>query len=81
MNALCFNLIVALGALISTSIAYPLNLNATSNANIKVNPLTHGFVDDLQRTRIFHGVNAVYKVAPWHPTVSGFNGNDSLVKT
>ncbi len=28
--------------------------------------------------RIFHGVNAVYKVAPWLPSSSGFDAQNSL---
>jgi endoglycosylceramidase len=30
------------------------------------------------RSRIFHGVNAVYKIAPWHPTVAGFDSENTL---
>ena len=45
---------------------------------IKVNPATHGFVDDQGRTRIFHGMNAVYKIFPWIPNVEGFDAENSL---
>jgi len=31
-------------------------------AAVKVEPSTHFFVDEYSRIRIFHGVNAVYKV-------------------
>lgn len=30
------------------------------------------------RTRIFHGVNAVYKIPPYHPTTSGFDASNTL---
>ena len=30
------------------------------------------------RVRIFHGVNAVYKIAPWFPATSGFDSANSL---
>ena len=46
--------------------------------NVKIDPSTHGFVDELGRTRIFHGMNAVYKSAPWHPDVEGFDPLNSL---
>ena len=46
--------------------------------NIKIDPATHGFVDSFGRARIFHGMNAVFKVAPWHPDVSGFDPLNSL---
>jgi endoglycosylceramidase len=51
---------------------------ADSLPNVKINPATHGFVDELGRTRIFHGMNAVYKAAPWHPDVEGFDPLNSL---
>lgn len=34
---------------------------------ISVDPTTFRLVDDLGRTRIFHGVNVVYKLPPYHP--------------
>lgn len=30
------------------------------------------------RTRIFHGVNAVFKIAPWYPSTTGFDFENSL---
>lgn len=48
--------------------------------SIKVNPQTHHFVDDFGRTRIFHGMNAVYKIPPWYPSIDGFDANNSLSK-
>lgn len=47
-------------------------------STVKVNPKTHGFVDTAGRHRIFHGMNAVFKVAPWHPNTSGFDAENSL---
>lgn len=51
---------------------------AGSLLSVRVNPSTHGFVDELGRTRIFHGMNAVFKIAPWHPNVEGFDPMNSL---
>ena len=34
--------------------------------------------DDLGRERIFHGTNVVFKLNPWHPSISEFNYNLSL---
>ena len=48
------------------------------NAYIQVDPNTHGFVDEFGRARIFHGVNAVYKIPPWYPETEGFDPKNSL---
>lgn len=42
---------------------FTLFLLGVANAveHIKVDPVTHTLVDELGRTRVFHGVNAVYK--------------------
>eukprot|EP01035_Chromulina_nebulosa_P021379 gene21379-27696_t len=59
-----------------------LSLSIVSSTNavakIKVNPLNHLFLDEYNRTITFHGVNAVYKIAPWHPNVDGFDSESSL---
>lgn len=47
-------------------------------ARISIDPATKIFVDSDKRSRIFHGVNAVYKIAPWHPSTSGFDFENSL---
>jgi endoglycosylceramidase len=49
-------------------------------SDIKVDTATHFFVDALGRYRIFHGVNAVYKVAPFYPSQGAFNPSTSLNK-
>jgi len=51
---------------------------ATVAAHILVDPATHGFVDEHGRQRIFRGVNGVYKIAPWHPVLEGFDANNTL---
>lgn len=43
-----------------------------------MNPKTQFFVDETGRTRLFHGVNAVYKVPPYYPMVDGFDPQLSL---
>lgn len=42
--------------------------------------LKHGyvFIDANGRARLFHGVNAVYKIAPWRPELTGFDYRYSL---
>ena len=45
---------------------------------ISIDPATHNFIDNAGRTRIFHGMNAVYKIAPWHPTTTGFDSTSTL---
>eukprot|EP01036_Dinobryon_divergens_P030515 gene30515-39769_t len=49
-----------------------------ASATIKIDPVNKNFVDEYKRVRIFHGVNAVYKVAPWIPSSSGFDPQNSL---
>ena len=47
---------------------------------VSIDPHSQQFVDDHGRVRIFHGLNAVYKLQPFHPdTQPGyFNPNTSL---
>eukprot|EP01043_Picozoa_sp_COSAG02_P058416 COSAG02_NODE_7266_length_3090_cov_3.345035_4_plen_262_part_00 len=45
---------------------------------IAVDPVSGNFVDTLGRTRFFRGVNAVSKLPPFHPTLSGFDPVHSL---
>lgn len=49
-----------------------------ATAHVLVNPATHGFVDEDGRQRLFRGVNAVFKIAPWHPALVGFDTNNTL---
>ena len=44
---------------------------ASDSGRIRVDAPTRRFVDELGRTRIFHGVNVVRKKFPWHPEVGG----------
>jgi endoglycosylceramidase len=44
---------------------------AVCNATIFVDPLTGQFIDEFGRVRVFHGVNAVVKTPPYHPTING----------
>lgn len=53
----------------------------SASASVKINPSNHFFVDGNSRTRIFHGVNAVYKIAPWFPSTEGFDFKSSLSAT
>lgn len=45
---------------------------------ITIDPITRQFVDEYGRVRIFHGVNAVYKIDPWIPEATGFDSNNTL---
>ena len=45
---------------------------------IRVNPNNSMFVDQYNRYTIYHGVNAVYKIFPFHPDLEHFNTNYSL---
>jgi endoglycosylceramidase len=47
-------------------------------AKIRVDLATKHYVDDDNRVRIFHGVNAVYKTAPYHPSFGAFDPETSL---
>lgn len=45
---------------------------------IRVDPETSMFVDQYNRYTVYHGVNAVYKIAPFHPDLTHFSTNYSL---
>ena len=46
--------------------------------NTRINQESRLFIDEYSRSRIFHGMNAVYKIAPWHPATSGFDATNTL---
>jgi len=46
---------------------------------IQINNDTLQYVDDAGRTRLFHGLNGVYKIPPWHPELEDFNTYSSMV--
>ncbi|EAL72387.1 hypothetical protein DDB_G0270074 [Dictyostelium discoideum AX4] len=50
-----------------------INLFSIVNAIIKVNPANQFFIDQYNRVRLFHGVNVVYKIPPFHPSLEGFD--------
>jgi endoglycosylceramidase len=51
---------------------------AAAEAAFKVDTSTNYIIDEYGRTRIFHGVNAVEKIFPWHPVVDHFDAERSL---
>mmetsp|Transcript_6483 Transcript_6483/g.19660 ORF Transcript_6483/g.19660 Transcript_6483/m.19660 type:complete len:534 (-) Transcript_6483:205-1806(-) len=51
---------------------------ASSPEAIRVDPSTGHYVDSHGRTRLFHGVNVVYKIPPWYPPSDRFTPTDSL---
>eukprot|EP01136_Pigoraptor_vietnamica_P017236 Opistho-1_new@62129 len=48
---------------------------------VHVDPANNRFVDETGRTAIFHGVNVVYKVPPYYPSLDTFDYNNSLTDT
>ncbi|KAN0030386.1 hypothetical protein ACTA71_010151 [Dictyostelium dimigraforme] len=48
-------------------------LISLTNAIIKVNPENQFLIDQYNRVRLFHGVNVVYKIPPYHPSLVGFD--------
>lgn len=53
-------------------------LCAVSAADITIDSEMKHFVDASGRVRVFHGVNAVYKLHPFLPTMEGFDADNSL---
>lgn len=51
---------------------------APASAFVRVNPATQMFEDASGRTVVFHGVNAVYKQAPWLPSTGAWDAAGSL---
>ena len=45
---------------------------------IRVNPDNSMFMDQYNRYTVYHGVNTVYKIHPFHPDLNTFNTNYSL---
>jgi endoglycosylceramidase len=56
-------------------------LLAVCVCSIKVDPETSLFVDQYNRFRIYHGVNAVFKTSPFYPDTEQFSVNFSLTDT
>jgi hypothetical protein len=61
-----------------TVAAEELGIGAPASDIIAVDSVSGNFVDTLGRTRFFRGVNAVSKLPPFHPTLSGFDPVHSL---
>ena len=53
-------------------------LLALVTQTIRVDSNNSLFVDQYNRYKIFHGVNAVYKTHPFHPNLYEFSSNYSL---
>jgi len=49
-----------------------------SFSKVKVNTTTRLMVDEYDRVRFYHGVNAIYKIFPFIPTSTHFDMEDSL---
>jgi endoglycosylceramidase len=67
----------SLSRLMATFFALDLSTAAVLN-QIRVDPNTGFFIDESGRTRLFHGVNAVEKIPPFHPVLEGFDPVRSL---
>jgi hypothetical protein len=46
--------------------------------SIRVDSNNSLFVDQYNRYTVYHGVNAVYKIYPFHPNLNTFDSNYSL---
>lgn len=53
-------------------------LACSCNAKIKVDPETLLLIDEFGRKRLYHGVNVVFKVFPFHPDTEIFSSQFSL---
>jgi endoglycosylceramidase len=47
-------------------------------SKIAIDPESRQFIDESGRSVLFHGVNVVYKVAPYIPSDGAFDAADSL---
>lgn len=47
-------------------------------SKIAIDPESRQFIDESGRSVLFHGVNVVYKVAPYIPSDGAFDASDSL---
>jgi endoglycosylceramidase len=47
-------------------------------SSVRVDPNNSMFVDQYNRYTVYHGVNAVYKIYPFHPNLVEFSANYSL---
>jgi len=63
------NMKIALVVLLAIALAF---------CDLIVEPSQKYMADEFGRKRVFHGVNAVYKVAPFHPIYDHFHPNSSL---
>jgi endoglycosylceramidase len=52
-----------------------------TQATVTVDQSSFAFKDEHGRSLIFHGVNAVYKIAPWYPANTGFDSTTTLSDT
>lgn len=57
---------------------FVLSLVLCLSLTIKVDIQTSLFQDETGRYRMYHGVNAVYKVFPFYPITDRFDYNNSL---
>ena len=52
----------------------------SESKGIRVDTNTRQLIDEFNRTKLYHGVNVVYKVAPFYPITDHFHTNDSLAE-
>jgi len=65
-------------ALVEDAVKLPHSIR-NSVDGVRIDPATGQFVDTYGRVRVFHGVNVVYKKAPWLPSNDSFDTENSLV--
>eukprot|EP01094_Clydonella_sp_ATCC50884_P025311 TRINITY_DN6604_c0_g2_i1.p1 TRINITY_DN6604_c0_g2~~TRINITY_DN6604_c0_g2_i1.p1 ORF type:complete len:554 (+),score=159.76 TRINITY_DN6604_c0_g2_i1:65-1663(+) len=78
VNALTLHAMMLVAAVVCACVCAAATADADANPFVHVDTDSHFFVDSDGRVRIFHGVNAVYKEAPWHPQLEGFDTQNSL---
>eukprot|EP00761_Pharyngomonas_kirbyi_P010417 gb/GECH01010437.1/.p1 GENE.gb/GECH01010437.1/~~gb/GECH01010437.1/.p1 ORF type:complete len:543 (+),score=93.68 gb/GECH01010437.1/:1-1629(+) len=61
-----------------TSLILLISFLTIATAYFSVDPDTQHIIDEYGRVRIFHGVNAIYKVPPYYPQLEGFDPSRSL---
>lgn len=62
-------------------LAVAMMLSYCNGESFRIDPRTNNFVDAAGRVRIFHGVNIVHKLHPYHPILEGeMDVNSTLVE-
>src|SRR4051794_31280344 len=72
--------LLAAAALLATGFVLPISLAPTSTASVVNAPLGQSgrwITDASGRVVVLHGLNQVYKIAPYEPSAAGFGADDA----